>query len=124
MLTKTKGGFMKRIFTIAIVLLFASTAMAWELQWDASTGAAGYEVAYKTLVATTPTKVDVGNVTKWAVPDTLTKGTRYEFWVRAYAGNPKSFSGDSDHLRWTYPLDVQTIEIPAAPGRLVIEFGQ
>jgi hypothetical protein len=115
---------MKKLIIIAI-LLFASTSFAWELRWDAVTGATGYRVSYRPVTSTVPGLEDVGNVTKWTIPTTLTPGTRYEFWVQAYVGTTnKSYSGDSDHIRWTYPLPVQTIELPAAPQRLVIEFGQ
>jgi hypothetical protein len=114
---------MKKLIVFAI-LLFASTAMAadWKLGWIASTGATGYEVSYKPLTATVWSANDVGNVTSWTMPTTLVKGTRYEFFVRAYAGNPKSYSGDSDHIRWTYPADPVTVEMPAPPSSLIIKF--
>jgi hypothetical protein len=115
---------MKKLLIASAILLFASTAMAaeWKLGWNATTGAAGYEVSYKTLAATTYTKVDAGNVLEWTIPTTLVKGTRYEFFIRAYAGNPKSYSGESDHIRWTVPNDPVIIEIPPAPSSIIIKF--
>lgn len=115
---------MKKLLCVLAVLAFAVPAFAgFNLEWQAAAGATGYRVSYKTLAATTYTQVDAGNVVSWPIPTTLVKGTRYEFYVQAYTGTTtKSYSGDSDHLRWTYPADPTVIELPAAPSSLIINF--
>jgi hypothetical protein len=115
---------MKRhLLIIALLLLVLPCAAAdWTLSWTASTGAAGYEVSYKTQAANTYTVADVATATSWVLPVTLVKGTRYEFFVRAYTAAPKSYSGESDHLRFTYPKDPITVEMPANPNQIIIEF--
>ncbi len=74
---------MKKLLIIAAILLFASTSFAWELRWDAVIGATGYQVSYRPVTSTVPGVVDVGTATKWVIPNTLTAGTRYEFWVQS-----------------------------------------
>jgi hypothetical protein len=113
---------MKKLLGIIFILslLFVGQVYAASLQWTASTGAAGYQVSYKTLAATTYTVVDVGNVVQWTIPTTLVKGTRYEFFVNVYAGTPKSYSGDSDHIRWTMPRDPVIIELPEGPNTIIL----
>jgi hypothetical protein len=114
---------MKRLLIIALLLIAVPAGAAdWTLSWNASTGAAGYEVSYKPLAASTYTVADVATATSWVLPVTLVKGTRYEFFVRAYTAAPKSYSGDSDHLRFTYPKDPLVIEMPANPNQIIIEF--
>ena len=118
---------MKKLLSILFVLLvgtlWSSFAIGWTLNWDASSGATGYRVSYKTLAATIYTQVDAGNVIQWTIPSTLVKGTRYEFFVQAYAGTTaKSYSGDSDHIRWTYPNDPIVIELPAPASSIIINF--
>lgn len=114
----------KLIFTLAIVFGMASMAHAgWTLSWTGSTGASGYQVEWKTLAGTTFTPVDVGTATTWAIPATWVKGTRYEMKVKAYVGTTtKSYSGDSDLLRWTYPQDPVVVELPAAPSQMILNF--
>ena len=119
---------MKRLsllIVILVMILCCSTAWAYQLKWDASTGAAGYEISYKTLAATTWTTADAGALLTWVIPVTLVKGTRYEFKARAYVGPvaTRSYSGDSDILRWTIPLDSAVIEYPDAPRQVIIQFG-
>jgi hypothetical protein len=113
---------MKKLIVLSALLLISTTAFASQLLWSASVGATGYEVSYKPLAATEWVIVDIGNVTAWTTPATLVKGTRYEFFIRAYAGNPKSYSGDSDHIRWTVPTDPVIVEIPPAPSSIIIKF--
>lgn len=115
---------MKKLLFVLAVMIFAVPAFAgFNLEWQAASGASGYRVSYKPLSATTYVQVDVTNAISWPIPATLVKGTRYEFFVQAYTGTTtKSYSGDSDHLRWTYPLDPTVIELPAAPSSLVINF--
>jgi hypothetical protein len=108
---------------IALALVFAATTShAWQLKWDATTGAAGYRVSYKTLAATTYTQVDVGNVTTFNLDNiNLVQGQRYELFVQGYAGTPKSYSGESDHLRWTYPATPIIVEMMGQPVNIVIQ---
>ena len=47
-------------------------------------------------------------------------GTRYEFYVIAHSQG--STSGESDHVRWTVPVNPIVVELPDSPQRLVIEF--
>jgi len=110
----------KLLITIAIVLM-ASNCFAWTLTWVDDPMAEGYSVSYKALSDTDYTTVDVGdnNVVDFA-PLSLVVGTRYEFYVQAYKGEPKSYSGHSDHLRWTYPADPIIIEYMAPPQNPVI----
>lgn len=100
------------IFGVLFFVWFLPSSQAATLNWDASTGTAGYLVSYKTLAATTYTVVDVGNVITWTIPTSLIKGTRYEFFIQAYAGTPKSYWGESNHIRVTVPRDPIIIEIP------------
>jgi hypothetical protein len=112
---------MKKLLIIALLLIAVPAGAAdWTLSWTASTGAAGYEVSYKTLAATTYTVADVATATSWVLPVTLVKGTRYEFYVRAYTAAPKSYSGDSDHIRFTYPRDPLIIELPEQTGTVIL----
>lgn len=120
---------MKKLLTILAVclvgLLWSSFAIGWTLNWTASSGAAGYQVSYKILAASTYTQVDAGNVVQWTIPSTLIKGTRYEFFIQAYVGTPRSYSGDSDHIRWTFPTDPVIIEVPyqSPPTQIIINVG-
>jgi hypothetical protein len=112
---------MKKLLIIALLLIAVPSGAAdWTLQWNSSTGAAGYEVSYKTLAANTYTVADVATATSWVLPATLVKGTRYEFFVRAYTAAPKSYSGDSDHVRWTYPRDPLIVELPEQTGTVIL----
>lgn len=117
---------MKLLKVLIAFILLATSAMAsdWTLVWDASTGATGYEVSYKPVAATVYAVIDTGAATQLAMPAVLTKGTRYEFFVRAYTGTgaTKSYSGESDHLRWTYPKDPIVVEMPAQPQQIIINF--
>ncbi|MCK5018172.1 MAG: hypothetical protein KAS32_14040 [Candidatus Peribacteraceae bacterium] len=111
---------MKKLFlTLFILLAFVGTAGAWDLNWTASTGAGGYMLYHKTLAATEYTETDVGNILTYDLDAmSLVQGTRYEFFLRAYVSG--SYSGDSDHLRWTYPVDPIIIDLPAAPLTITI----
>jgi hypothetical protein len=50
----------------------------------------------------------------------LVEGTRYEFYIQGYVGNPRSISGESDHIRWTYPSAVIVIETMESPKAVYI----
>lgn len=111
---------MKKLFIVLFILLFASTVMAWDISWDAVPNAEGYLVSYNDLA--TPLFImvdDVGSATNRSLDDLgLIEGTRYEFWVNAYASG--STSGDSDHVRWTYPRPPLVIETLGAPVSIII----
>jgi hypothetical protein len=112
---------MKKLIVILSVLFFASFAHAWKVSWDASAGADGYYLYYKDLTAQDFIELDVGNVTERSLDDIgLIEGTRYEFYVQAYVGSPRSLSGESDHIRWTYPSAVIIIETMEAPKAVYI----
>jgi hypothetical protein len=112
---------MKKLLIIALLLIAVPSGAAdWTLSWPAAPSAAGYEVNYKTLAANSYTVADVGNVLSWIVPITLVKGTRYEFFVKAYSPVPKSYGGDSDHVRWTYPRDPLIVELPEQTGTVIL----
>ena len=112
---------MKKLITILAIVLFATTASAWTFSWDAVTGVDGYKAYWKDLAATSFTEVDVGTDTQLDLDALgLTVGTRYEFYVVAHSQG--STSAESNHLRWTRPVDPIVIELPAAPQRMVIEF--
>lgn len=112
---------MKKLILVLLAILFAATANAWTLKWDAVTGVDGYTLFWKNLSATTFTEVDAGTSASYDLePLNLVVGTRYEFYVTA--NSKGSTSAESDHLRWTRPIDPIIVELPAMPQRLVIEF--
>jgi hypothetical protein len=110
---------------LAMVLCLGTAAWAWEVKWDASTGASGYELQYRVLAAPAWTTVDVSTATAWTIPTTWVPGTRYEVKCRAYVGPvaTRSYSGDSSTLRWTYPVASTVVEYPDVPKQLIIQFG-
>ena len=111
----------KLLITIALVLL-ATPCFAWTLSWEAATGAEGYRVTYAPSPIVDGDTVNVQDVGTALTLDLdsigLTIGTRYEMFVQAYKGT--SFSGHSDHLRWTYPAPPAIIEYQAPPQNPVI----
>ena len=113
----------KLLITIALVLL-ATPCFAWDLTWGAAEGAEGYRVSYAVspiVEGTAPNTVDVGTELVKSLDNMdLVEGTRYEFYIQAYAGTPMSYSGHSDHLRWTYPAPPAIIEYQAPPQNPVI----
>ena len=111
----------KKLFIILVILGFAFTANAWTLSWDAVTGVDGYKLYWKSLADTSFVEVDVGNSVAYDLdPLGLVVGTRYEFYLIAHSQG--STSAESDHIRWTRPVDPIIIELPEPPQRLVIEF--
>jgi len=112
---------MKKLFIILAIVFFAGSASAWTLHWDAVTGVDGYKLYHKDLAATSFIETDVGTVTSYDLtPLNLAIGTRYEFYLIAHSVG--STSGESDHIRWTVPVDPIVIELPNSPQRLVVEF--
>lgn len=104
-----------------MILAFVISAGAAELTWDAQGNTDGF-ILYHHEVGDTPviSEQDVGDVTDYDL-DTLglTKGIRYEFFLRAYNG--AGTSPESDHTRWTYPLDPIIIEMAGAPVNITIK---
>jgi len=97
------------------------TANAWTLNWDAATGANGYNFYWKVLTDTDYTVVDVGTAIGYDLDVlSLVAGTRYEFYVTARSNG--SVSDESDHIRWTMPSPPVIVEIPEAPKQLIINF--
>jgi len=112
---------MKKLILVLLAIMFATTANAWTLKWDAVTGVDGYKLFHKDLSATSFTEIDVGTSASYDLtPLNLSVGTRYEFYVIAHSQG--STSAESDHIRWTVPVDPIVIELPDSPQRLVIEF--
>lgn len=114
-------GIIRSVFLILImVFALATMAGAASLTWDEQDDADGF-ILYHHEVGDTPVinEQDVGDVTAYDL-DTLglTKGTRYEFFLRAY--NVAGTSPESDHIRWTYPLDPIIIETAGAPVNITI----
>ena len=113
----------KLLIAIAIVLL-ASPCFAWTLSWDAATGADGYKVYYKPIPDTAYLEVDTGTTTSADLDALgLAEGVRYEIYVQAYAnttGGGVAYSGDSDHLRWTYPSTPIVVDMLGQPVNIVI----
>ena len=104
---------MKKLFLILAMVFCASCVSAYTISWDAVDGADGYVLYYAPVDNWTLTELDTLQNTEVDLDAlNLQKGTRYEFYVRLYVGDPKSYSGESDHLRWTYPEDPKIIELP------------
>jgi len=110
---------------LAMVLCLGTGAWASTLTWNASAGATGYTIYYKTLASTTWTEVDVLNVTTWTIPASLPAGVRHCFKARAYVGPvaTRSFSGDSDEIRYTIPGPTVVVELPESPKSMLFTFG-
>jgi hypothetical protein len=113
---------MKKFVVVIFIILFlmASVANAWHLSWGVQPEADGFTLYHNDVllpgnVATT----DVGNVNKFDLETLgLTKGERYEMWLTAYSD--AGISGDSDHIRWTYPTETIVIEMLGAPVQIII----
>ena len=112
---------MKKLITILVIVFCSTIAYAWDLQWNPVANADGVVVYYKELSDATFQQVDVGNVTLCNL-DSMgrTQGVRYEFYLQAYTGDPRSYSGDSDHIRWTYPTDPVVVEMMDRPVQIII----
>ena len=111
----------KLILVLLAIIFFVGTASAWTIKWDAVTGVDGYKLFHKDLSATSFTETDVGRSVLYDLaPLNLKVGTRYEFYIIAHSQG--STSAESDHIRWTVPVDPIVIELPDSPQRLIIEF--
>lgn len=112
---------MKKLAIVLFVLLFASTAGAWNVNWDAAPNAEGYLMSYSSVSSPSYiTTLDIGSALTCNLDNLgLVEGTRYEFWINAYASG--STGGDSDHIRWTYPQEPIVIEMMGNPVNIVIK---
>ena len=113
---------MKKLLLIIIMILaLAISAGAAELVWDAQSHTDGFILFHHVVEDTTDIKEqDVGDVSVYDLETLdLIKGVRYEFFLRAY--NAAGPSSDSDHIRWTYPLDPIIIEMLGAPINITIK---
>jgi hypothetical protein len=113
------------LLTILMVLCLGTAAWAATVTWNASVGASGYEIQWRALGAPTWTSVDAGNVLTWTTPASWVAGTRYEIKARAYTGPvaTRSYSGDSDTLRWTLEPASVIVELPSSPKQMIFNFG-
>ena len=112
---------MKKLFLALAILAMAVTANAWTLNWDAATGADGYNFYYKVLTDPNHTMINVGTALEYDFePLNLVPGTRYEFYVTARSNG--SESDQSDIIRWTMPSPPVIVEIPEPPKQLIINF--
>ena len=117
---------MKKLIIIASILAmaFASTAMAadpWKLAWAPEPNKDGVMLFWKAVSDTGFVSLDVGNVDEYELtPLPLVQDTRYEFYVQFYTGDPKSFGGASDTIRWTFPAPPIVIELSGRPTQIII----
>ena len=113
----------KLILCLALaVILIASPAFAWKIQWQVTGPSDGVVMTYHPVSDPAQAAVvDAGTATQVDLDTlSLTVGTRYEFFLQAYTGTPRSFSGESDHIRWTYPTATVIIEMSGAPVNIII----
>lgn len=114
---------MKSLFlTIIMILALVISAGAAELTWDVQDDADGFILYHHVVGDTTDVKdLDVGDVNVYDLDALgLTKGVRYEFFLKAYNSEGNN-SSDSDHIRWTCPLDPIIIEMAGAPVNITIK---
>ena len=105
----------------ALLLVPSLAAAAPTLQWDASSGAEGYNVYCGEIPLTTVTPVDVGNALTHDLSGSVSAGTQYECWVTAYAAGLGE-SADSNHVQFTPPNAVQTVVVPGQPSSVTISW--
>ena len=111
----------KTLLTLLFIMVTALTANAWTLNWDAATGADGYNFYWRVLGDTVYTVVDVGTDLGYDFePLALIPGVRYEFYVTSRSNG--SVSDQSDIVRWTMPSPPVIVEIPEPPKQLIINF--
>ena len=107
---------MKKLIIVLAILAIAVCANAWTLSWDTDPMREGVILKYRAMGETSYTESDIGNVNEVELDSlSLVNGTRYEFILQGYAGTPRSLSGESDTLRWTYPSVPGVIEIMERP---------
>lgn len=111
---------MKTLFLVVILVLLTTLASAATLNWDTQSDATGF-ILYHHIVddITIINELDVGNVNVYDLDILgLTKGVRYEFFLRAY--NTTGISTDSNHIQWTYPVPPLIIKMASAPVNIMI----
>ena len=112
---------MKKLIVIIAILAMATAANAWTIAWNPDTAREGVMLYWKATTDPGYVSLDIGNVDAYDLaPLPLVPGTRYEFYVDAYAGEPRSFSGPSDLIRWTFPRPPITIEMMGQPTQIII----
>ena len=112
---------MKKLIVIVAILAMATAANAWTIAWDPDPAREGIVLYWKALADTGYVSLDIGDVNSYDLaPLPLVVGTRYEFYVDAYAGDPRSFSGSSDIIRWTFPRPPIVIEMLGQPTQITI----
>jgi len=112
---------MRKVLMVLAIVLIASPCFAWQLDWEPVPTAEGYRVSWHHVDF--PDQIQTNDVTVTTMDLEnigLVEGTRYEFFVHAFAGDPHSYSGSSDHLRWTYPRPAAIIEYMQPPQNPVI----
>ena len=123
---------MKKLIIVLAILAIAVCANAWTLKWDAVEGAGSLVLKWKpypdgyafpgspapdVLVRDTEDVTEVtlpGTATEWELPETLSEGSRYVFFIQSI--NQSSVSGNSDYLCWTKPQSAQVVELPLSTG--------
>ena len=109
------------VIILASVTAWAASEAAPVIQWDASSGAEGYNVYCSEIPLVPPTPTDVGNVLTHDLGPTVVAGTIYECWITAYAaGFPES--AESNHIQFTPPAVAETIVVPAPPSSVTISW--
>ena len=112
---------MKNLFLL-IFLFPLAVFSAPTLQWDASTGAEGYNVYCGETPITTAAPVDVGNVTTYDLFGSVINGVEYECWVTAYSTTLGVESADSNHIQFAPPQIVQTLVVPGQPSSVTVSW--
>jgi len=123
---------MKKLIIILAIMAMAVCANAWTLRWDAVEGAGSLVLKWKpypdgyafpgspaptALIEDMELATEVtlpGTATEWELPETLSEGSRYVFFIQAL--NQGSVSGNSDYLCWTKPQSAQVVELPLDAG--------
>jgi len=102
----------KKLILILAIIFCASYVSAYTISWDAVPEAEGYQLYWSEIGGSVNELDTMQNTSVDLDAIGLIRGTRYEFYVRLYVGDPRSYSGESDHLRWTYPEEPRIIELP------------
>jgi PKD repeat protein len=106
----------RSIGVFLLLLLVAARALAAgvTLAWDPVTSPllAGYMVYYGPAAGNYPTKIDVGNVTTFPVPN-LVEGATYHFVATAYDGSHAE-SGFSNDITATVPYSTPVAQFTAS----------
>ena len=102
------------VFLLLLLVAARALAAGVTLAWDPVTSPllAGYMVYYGPAVGNYPTKIDVGNVTSYPVPN-LVQGATYHFAVTAYNGSHAE-SGFSNDVAATVPYSTPVAQFTAS----------